>query len=57
MLAVATGSTVGTALTLPTFCGRLCSPAVGENDVRRAALDSLVMTYGTGGCVATIVSF
>ncbi|CAM9577058.1 unnamed protein product, partial [Pylaiella littoralis] len=45
VLAVATGSTVGTAPTLPAFSGHLCSPAIGENDVRRAALEVLVLAY------------
>lgn len=49
VLAVATGSTVGTAPTLPAFSGHLCSPAIGENDVRRAALEVLVLAYAKVG--------
>ncbi|CAB1117156.1 unnamed protein product [Ectocarpus sp. CCAP 1310/34] len=45
VLAVATGSTTGKAPELPAFSRHLCKPEVGQNDLRSAALDDLVLIY------------
>ncbi|CAB1105581.1 unnamed protein product [Ectocarpus sp. CCAP 1310/34] len=45
VLAAATGSTTGKAPRFPAFSRHLCEPEVGQNDLRPAALDDLVLTY------------
>ena len=45
VLAVATGSTTGKAPELPAFSQHLFEPVAGQNDLRPAALDHLVLAY------------